>query len=58
MSDLRLKSRWSEGQCAQCEGAIKVHNMEGYVPLFSIRPWLPFAKLGRRECALVELGLC
>ena len=26
MSDLRLKSRWSEVQDAQCEGAVKIHN--------------------------------
>lgn len=58
MSDLRLKSKWSEGQCAQCEGAIKVHHTEVMLPLFSIKPWLSFAKLGRRGCAFVELALC
>lgn len=40
-------------RCAQCEGAIKISNIENMFLFFSISPGLPFAKLGGGE----EIGL-
>jgi len=55
LSDLRLNSGWNGEQCAQCKGGVRILHTESVFPFCSISPRLPFAELGTREWALVEV---